>query len=280
MPSVTASDVAFRFLKDIAADLSAREVSFPTFLDATLRIRRAVDDPSVDTDTVARAVSSEPLVSAKIVQVANSAAVNPGGKPVSDVRSAIARVGFVTIRTVAVAVAVQQLRSSGELAKYARRAELAWNHSVEVAAHAYFIAKKTTRLNPDEALFAGLVHDIGYFYLLSKAGRYPELDGNPEMLDAGLAEWHAPIGQSVLHGFGLSDAALEAVAEHEIGRVRTPMRTLLDVVTLANLICARTNPVFLSKAAVAPPVPQDAPLAAALAEAQADIRGLAQALRA
>ncbi len=277
MTNAAAADVAFRFLKDIAADLSAGEITFPTFLDATLRIRHAVDDPSVDTVTVARAVCAEPMVCAKIVQVANSAAVSRGGKPVADVRSAIARVGFVTVRTVAAAVAVQQLRSSNELAKYSHRAELAWYHSVEVAAHAYFIANRMTRLNADEALFVGLVHDIGYFYLLSKAGRYPELEASPEALDAGLADWHAPIGQSVLHTFGLSDAALTAIAEHEDGRAHTPPRTLLDVITLANQFCAPTNPVRLSKTAVTPPDPQ---LVAALAEAQPEIRGLVHALRA
>lgn len=277
--TTAAADVSFRFLKDIASDLSSKEVSFPTFLDATLKIRRAVDDPSVDTETVARAVTAEPLVSAKIVQVANSAAVNPGGKPVSDVKSAIARVGFVSVRTVAVSVAVQQLRSSGDLAKFARRAELAWNHSVDVAAHAYFLAKRLTRINPDEALFAGLVHDIGYFYLLSKAGHYPELDAQPAALDAVLAEWHAPIGQAVLHTFNLSDPTLEAIAEHEVGRVRTPLRALVDVVALANLVCAATNPVHLSAGAGAPALPKDAQIVATIADAQADIQALAAILR-
>ncbi|MFO1283091.1 MAG: HDOD domain-containing protein [Burkholderiales bacterium] len=277
--TTAAADVSFRFLRDIASDLSSKEVSFPTFLDATLKIRRAVDDPSVDTETVARAVTAEPLVSAKIVQMANSAAVNPGGKPVSDVKSAIARVGFVSVRTVAVSVAVQQLRSSGDLAKFARRAELAWNHSVDVAAHAYFLAKKLTRINPDEALFAGLVHDIGYYYLLSKAGNYPELDADPAALDAVLAEWHAPIGQSVLHTFNLADPTLEAIAEHEVGHVRTPLRSLVDVVSLANLVCAATNPVRHSGGAGAPVLPKDAQIVATLAEAQADIQALAAILR-
>jgi HD-like signal output (HDOD) protein len=270
---------AFRFLQDIAADLSEREVTFPTFANATLKIRRALDDPAIDAERVARVVSSEPLVAAKLVRIANSAAVNPGGKPIADVRSAVTRIGFDTVRSVAVAVAVDQLRAADEMQKYAARAEVAWSHSLQVAALSFVIAQKMSRLNPEEALFAGLVHDMGYFYLLSKAARYPELGADPAALDAVLADWHAPIGQTVLHSFGLTDATLTAVAEHENGGYRMPPRTIADVVTLANLVAAQTNPIHLREGATPPGKLNEPELFKSLAEASAEIRSLVTALR-
>ena len=107
---------------------------------------------------------------------------------------------------------------------------------MEVAAVAYVLAKRLSRINPDEALFAGLVHDIGHFYLLSQAKHYPELEQDPEELMHVLAEWHPSIGRAVLHEFQLSEGVLEAVAEHENGHYRMPLRTLPDLVTLANLV--------------------------------------------
>ena len=47
-----------------------------------------------------------------------------------------------------------------------------WERSVNVAALAYVIAKKMTSLNPDEAMFAGIVHDLGRFYLLSQRNNF------------------------------------------------------------------------------------------------------------
>jgi HD-like signal output (HDOD) protein len=270
--------VAFRFLQDIATDLSKHEVSFPTFANATLKIRRALQDPAIDAERVARVIASEPLLAAKLVQIANSAAVNPGGKPVSDVRTAVTRVGFETVRSVAVAVAVDQLRAAEEMKRHSHRAELAWSHSLQVAALSFVIAQKTTRLNPEEALFAGLVHDIGYFYLLSQATRYPELDSDPAALDAVLADWHAAIGQTVLHSFGLNEATLAAVAEHEYGHYRMPARTLSDVVTLANLVAAQTNPIHVA-AGTHPAKLNEPELFKTLADASADIRSLVSALR-
>ena len=270
--------VAFRFLKDIAADLSKREVTFPTFANATLKIRRALEDPAIAAERVAHLVASEPLLAAKLVQISNSAAVNPGGKPVADVRTAVTRVGFDTVRSVAVAVAMDQLRVADDMNKYAPRAERAWSHSLQVAALSYVIAQKLTRINPEEALFAGLVHDIGYFYLLARAGKYPELDNDPATLDAVLADWHAPIGQTVLHSFKLPEATLNAVAEHENGRYQMPARTLVDVVTLANLVAAQTNPIHLA-AGTNPGKLNEPELFKALADASADIRSLVAALR-
>lgn len=237
------NDISFRFLQDIASDLAAGDISFPTFSAATVEVRAALDDPDASAEKLARIVAREPLLSAKLVRLANSAALNSTGKPIGDVKTAVIRVGHAAVRAVAVAVAYDQLRADKALRPQSTRAEAAWRHSLQVAALSYVIAGKLTRISADEALFAGLVHDIGYFYLLARASRYPELEGHPEDLDAMLREWHPGIGQAVLHSFGLSDAVMESVGEHETAAPRIPPRTMADVVRLANLVTPDTNPV-------------------------------------
>jgi hypothetical protein len=123
------------------------------------------------------------------------------------------------------------------------------------------------------------VHDIGYFYLLSQASKYPELDGNPAMLDDVLAEWHAAIGQTVLHAFSVSDSTLAAVADHENGQYQKPPRTLSDVVTIANLVSAQTNPIHLRAGATPPGRLNEPEIFKALADASGEIRSLVTALR-
>jgi putative nucleotidyltransferase with HDIG domain len=270
---------AFRILKDIAADLSKGEVTFPTFSDATLKVRTALRHPAIDAERLARVIASEPLLSAKLVHLANSAALNPGGRPVGDVKTAVTRVGFATVRTVATAVAMSQLRTGQDMRKHAPRAEAVWRHSVEVAALSFVIARRASRLDPDEALFAGLIHDIGHFYLLSKSVHYPELDADPSALNDVLRDWHAPIGQAVLHSYGLSDATLAAVAEHENGHFRWPPQSIADIVTAANLVAAQTNPIYQRGGVAPPPPPTQPELFKVLAEASAELRSLVAALR-
>ena len=234
---------AFRFLQDIAANLSREKLVFPTFSQATIKVRTALEDPDIDAERLGKIVSTEPLLAARLVQMANSAALNPGGKPVGDVRSAILRVGLSSVRSVAVAVALEQLRDGAQSPAMRPFAEAAWRHSLQVAAIAYVLAKRLSRINPDEALFAGLVHDIGHFYLLSRASAYPEMQQNPEELAEILGQWHASIGQAVLHDLHVSDALIEAVGEHENRHYRSPLRSLSDIVSLANIAASKTNPV-------------------------------------
>lgn len=269
---------AFRFLQAIAADLAKRKVAFPTFSRATIKIRQALELPDIGADRLAQTVAIEPLLAARLVQMANSAALNPGGRPIGDVRNAILRVGMASVRSVALAVAMEQLRADASSPTLQRIAELAWRHSVEVAAVAYVLAKRLSRINPDEALFAGLVHDIGHFYLLSQARRFPELEQSPEELEHVLAEWHPSIGRAVLHEFQLSEGVLEAVAEHENGHYRLPLRTLPDLVTLANLARAASNPVVAYRTSAAS-VALEPEIVTALTEGKPEIDGLASVLR-
>ena len=268
-------DVSFRFLQDIAKDLAGGDVSFPTFAAATVDIRAALDNPEVDAERLARVISREPLLAAKLVRLANSAALNPSGRPIGDVRTAVIRVGHGTVRAVAVAVAFDQLRADRALREYRPRTEAAWRHSVQVASLAYVLAAKLTRLPPDEALFAGLVHDIGYFYLVSRAPRYPELDGHPAELEAILREWHPSIGQAVLHSFALPTAVMDAVGEHETAATRMPPRSIADIVRLANVVAGESNPASDPSAA---PIAVDAPLAELLAQSREQLGSLVSSL--
>ncbi|MDQ6619431.1 MAG: HDOD domain-containing protein [Pseudomonadota bacterium] len=271
-------DPSFRFLQDIAKDLASGDVNFPTFSAATVEVRAALDDQNVNAERLARVISREPLVSAKLVRLANSTALNPAGRPIADVRTAVIRVGHSSVRSVAVAVAFDQLRADRDLQTHRDKAEAAWKHSVQVASLSYVIASKLTRLAPDEAMFAGLVHDIGYFYLLSRTGRYPELESDPHALDEILRGWHPSIGQSVLHSFGLTPAVMEAVGEHEAGPYKMPPRTMRDVVRIANLLADDTNP---ARDPAAPLAELNEPeLAAIIAQSRDQLGSLISALHA
>ena len=58
----------FQMLEDIAKELSG-EVVFPTYFDAVLRLRKVLQDPNETIGGIATAVSLEPLISAKLLQI-------------------------------------------------------------------------------------------------------------------------------------------------------------------------------------------------------------------
>jgi len=274
-----ATDPSFRIVEDLAGDLSSGKVSFPTFINATLKIRRVLNDPQVDAERIARTISGEPLLAARLVQVANSVALGAPGKPVSDVKGAVIRVGHTNVNAIATSVAMAQLVAAKEMQPFLRRAEGVWRHSLDVAAIAFVLAKKLTRLNPDEALFAGLVHDVGRFYLLSKAPKYPELCADVRALEALIDEWHPSIGHGVLGAFDLSENVLDAVAGHEATDYNDPPRTLTDLVVLANLLSKGPNPLNQDPVAAQKAVIDDPAMNALLDASAEELRSLVVALR-
>ncbi|MEF8725288.1 MAG: HDOD domain-containing protein [Candidatus Accumulibacter delftensis] len=228
------NDFSFRILQDIARDLSGDVVSFPTFLDITFQVRTALKNPSLTIEQLGRLVSAEPLMSSKIIRLANSVAMNSSGRTIVDVSSAIARVGMDAVRTVSFAVAMEQLLNSKKMAPFEALSRRLWEHTVHVAALSRVLARRVSRVNPDEAMFVGLVHDIGVFYLLSRATNFPELVADPLALQQLLVQWHDSIGHALLAAMGLPEEVLLVVQEHEQERTIETLKTLSDVLFVAN----------------------------------------------
>lgn len=230
------SQLTFKILEDIAQDLSGDEVNFPTFLDITFQVRTALKNPSLNVEQLAKLVGAEPLMSAKIIRMSNSVAMNPSGREVADVKTAIVRVGMEAVRTVSFAVAMEQLLQSKQMQAFEGISKRLWEHTAHVAALCRVLARKMAKINADEAMFAGLVHDIGVFYLMARAANFPELVADKEELHALLVGWHDNIGHALLSALGQPESVLQAVQEHEMDREITEVKNLSDVLYVANKI--------------------------------------------
>ena len=233
--------ITFKILEDIAKDLSGDEITFPTFLDITFQVRSALKDPNLNIEQLAKLVGAEPLMSAKIIRMANSVALNPSGREIADVKSAIVRVGMEAVRTVSFAVAMEQLLKSKQMQPFEGISQRLWEHTSHVAALCRTLARKLARINGDEAMFAGLVHDIGVFYLMSRAANFPEFIADKAELHALLVGWHDNIGHALLSALGQPESVLTAVQEHETDREITEVKSLSDVLYVANKIANRAS---------------------------------------
>jgi HD-like signal output (HDOD) protein len=211
----TSPPAAHSFLTEVARELSSGEISFPTLIDATLKIRTALNQPGIDAEALARIVATEPLLAARVLRLANSTALNPGGTPVVDLRNAVIRVGFGPIRTLAIALAMEQLVRSKSMGQYETIARALWDRCVDVAAQSFVIARRLTRVDPHEAMFAGVVHNIGAFYLLARLADRTELVSCDDELTRLIDDWQVGISHAVLSAMALPDAIVLAVADQD-----------------------------------------------------------------
>jgi len=226
--------------KSIAAQASRGELTFPTNVDATLKLQRALGDPDCHVEAASRLVQSEPLLAARTVAIANSVAYNRSGSEITNVRSAIQRVGFRTLNALASSVIMRQLGSKITHPALRAKADQLWQHSAHVAALAQVIARRVARVDPETAMFAGIVHEVGGFYVLSRAHEFPGL------LDAEPDEWvehgEVEIGRGVLTKLGVPTAVMEAIEAMWVGMRALPPENLGDVLLLANDLAPVASP--------------------------------------
>jgi HD-like signal output (HDOD) protein len=226
----------FQMLEDIAKELSG-DVVFPTSFDAAFRLRRALQDPDLPLPRIASIVGVEPLVAAKLMHLANSALYSPDGTQARDLQAAISRLGVNLVRTTALAIAMGQLLRSKDMVIFSDLTRALWDHSLKTAAAARILARSYTRINPDEALLAGLVHDLGAFYMLYRAAQYEELRARPETIRYLIMQWHESIGVSLLNALGMPEAIVEATIDHDQLRAApVTVRTLADIVYVGNML--------------------------------------------
>ncbi|RDE49103.1 MAG: HDOD domain-containing protein [Candidatus Accumulibacter meliphilus] len=227
----------FQMIKDIADELGKGDVVFPTSFDAAMRLRRELQNPDLPLARVSSIVSLEPLIAAKLLQLANSALYQARGAPAQDLKAAITRLGLNLVRTTALAIAMRQLMRSKDIAIFSDLTTALWNHSLKTAAATRVLARAHTRINQDEALLAGLVHDLGAFYMLYRAAQYPELCARPDSMRFLIMQWHESIGVSLLDALGMPEEIVNATIDHDQPRpAPETIQTLAEIVYIGNIL--------------------------------------------
>ncbi|MEZ5456780.1 MAG: HDOD domain-containing protein [Lysobacteraceae bacterium] len=247
-------------LKQIADEASRGDLVFPTNTALMLKIRQALDDPNCSVDQAARLIQAEPLLSARSVAVANSVVYNRMGREVVDVKTAVNRIGFATMRSLVMALLTRQMAGAPSSPKQKQMADLLWEHTAHVAALARVIAKRVTRQNPDVAFFAALVHKIGGFYMISRAKDYPALlevarpmlvvtgEGDEEGQDLDVAV-ERDLAMAVLRKLEVPAAIVAGIADYWRGMLSIPAESLGDTLLLADYLSPVASPLRYADAA-------------------------------
>lgn len=233
---------SLKALQRLSAELESGDIVFPTSIDVSLRIRQALENPDININEVSRLVSAEPVLSAKAIRLANSIAYNRSGNEISDVRTAVNRVGTEPIRMLTMSLIVRQMVDARADERLRVLTHDLWRHTIHVSALSFVIARRLSRLNADAAMFAGLVHEIGQFYLLARASAFPALLQREAELGGLMYSFSHSVGRAVLESLKVPEQIVTAVDDPAIDGAVVPPRTLADVLFLAESMAAFPNP--------------------------------------
>lgn len=222
-------------LMEFYAELRSNQISLPSVPDVAWKVRRLVDRDDSSANQVAQAVAADPAMAAKLVRASNSPLYR-GFSDVRNVREAVVRLGMRTTRQLVTVFALREVFKTRQPALQKEMDRL-WRHSREVAALSWVLADGATRLNPEEAMLAGLLHDIGVVPVLVQAEHHVNLFADQANLAHAVAELRADVGTAMLESWSFPASFTEAVrhAEDWGYESRDPEPQLVDVVIVAQL---------------------------------------------
>lgn len=209
------NEAAFQFVQGLAADLSKDDLELPGFPDTVARLQEALADESRSTQDIVALINSEPALAARLIRLANSAAFNTSGREVVDPRAAVTQLGFNIVRSTATAFAMRQMEQLDWLKPVRPNLARIWRCSNGVAAVCHVVGGEVEGLRADEAMAAGLFHQLGNLYLLTQAHR----EGLPIASSPGWDEvaqnWHPTIARAFIEAWGMPEHIAEAVENQD-----------------------------------------------------------------
>jgi HD-like signal output (HDOD) protein len=228
------STLESEFAVEIQAALEKDLLSLPSLPDIAVRVGRAVLDEKSNSRRVASVVQTDPVITAKLVRAANSAFFG-GGRRVESLVASITQLVFQLTHKLVLSFALREIFSAPSRAAQERMREL-WRHSTQVSALCQTIATTDRRFDPQQALLAGLVHDIGGVAVVNHlAHRAPQLDA--AVADRIVGQLRGVIGGAILRKWRFPEELVACATEGEQWlRDSGPTPDYCDVVIVAQLL--------------------------------------------
>ena len=200
-------NIALDFLKDLAVQMSSREIELPPFPDVYTRILSALNDPELSVTHLARMVTAAPDLCVRILLLANSALYNRAGVKIVDVTVAVSRLGVSAVRNATVSVATREMFDCPRSSPIWGKLEGLRTMSVRTAAYTCALAEREGMLDVrDDAMLTGLLHNVGHFYIITKSRQFPEFAEEVSM-----EQWMPGIGCALIENWGFPDQIARAV---------------------------------------------------------------------
>ena len=181
---------------DCYRHMQSNDLALPTIPDVSFKIRRAINDDKSSISSIARVVQIDPSITARLIQIANSP-LYMGRKKIESCPEAMTRLGLKAAQDIVTAFAMKSVFNAKTPIIRQKMAEL-WTHSSYIASISAVFAHKIPGFDPDRAMLAGLIHDIGIVPILTYADNHPDIIANPKDLVETVKELRADIGVQII----------------------------------------------------------------------------------
>ncbi|MBU2709693.1 HDOD domain-containing protein [Zooshikella harenae] len=226
------ANLAEQILTELTEAIENEELFMPTLPEVALKIRETAEDPEVDVQTLAKVVSNDAAISARIIKIVNSPLMR-ASREIDNITMAVNRLGITYTANLATGLAMEQMfqATSDVVDKILRSV---WQHSTEVAGISHVLCKHFTRLMPDQATLAGLLHQIGVLPILTyveEKGTIPDSISLSQVIE----KVHPRLGTRILRAWDFPENIAVVPSQYtNFGRDSNSV-DYVDIVMVANL---------------------------------------------
>lgn len=210
------------------------KLTLPTLPEVAIKVREEAADPEASVSSLSDIISSDAALSARLIKVSNNPLLR-GSKVIETIKMAINRLGLEYTSNLAVGLAMEQMFQATN-ASVDKRMRETWSRSAEVAGIANVLCSHYTKLKPDQASLAGLIHKIGALPILKHAEEcHKGLLDNPKTLDKVLNALCPEIGEQILSRWGFSPEIIAVTTGFNDFKREVAQADYADIVMIANL---------------------------------------------
>jgi HD-like signal output (HDOD) protein len=227
------SKLADKVQQELIQAIDNDELVLPTLPEVALRVRETAEDPNASIQDLTKVIGNDAALTARIIKVVNSPLLRTN-KEITDLQMAISRLGINYTSNLATGLAMEQMfQATSDVVD--RKMREVWNKSTEIAGICHVLCRHYTRLMPDQATLAGLVHQIGVLPILTYAEEHNELLADSISLNHVIERIHPLIGDRILRAWEFPEP-IAAVPSQYLDFSRDSARPdYIDIVQVATL---------------------------------------------
>lgn len=190
------SDMADNVQADLIKAINNDALFLPTLPEVALKIRLAAENPDISVSELSKVIGGDTALSARLIKVVNSPQMRASVE-VSDLHTAITRLGINYSCNLAIGLVVEQMFQAKSKVVERKMRDI-WKQSLQVAGISYKLCRTYSKLKPDQATLAGMVHLIGVLPILTYAEDHYELLSDSVSLNHVIEHIHPIIGEKLL----------------------------------------------------------------------------------
>ena len=223
--------------------IHADAVQLPVFHHVALRLLNILSKEDFSIGQVAQIITEDQALASHVLRMANSAFFG-GLSKVTTIRDAVVRLGARQVTNIVTLVTQSyQYRAKDKL--MAAYMQALWKHAMACSLGAKWFAEKIGYKDlAQEALLAGLLHDIGQLFLLKVLEDVQATESQPplskQIIVEVLQQLHVEQGTILMQQWNLPDVYAAVVNQHHEIEYDTD-NTLLTVVRLVDMACRKAG---------------------------------------